>query len=314
MDIDYLLFLQNLREATGGALDSFFTAMSNSVNLCVIVIAAIYWCIDKKFGETMLFVYALNRIGNGLMKQICCVYRPWVKCPDIHPLADMKAGASGYSFPSGHTTNAMVLYGTPIFRKDIGRAFRALMILMIFLVALARNYFCVHTPQDVIMSMVLGLVCIWISYKVMDYVDRNPGKDWLVALLGVLLSVGSILYVAFKSYPIDYDAAGNLIVDPRPMQLDTYKYTAAAAMIFLGWFVERRWIRFSEKGTFIRRATRFLWAGLGYILLSTWAIPAIKNSALPKEWGIMLSSSLHLFYVVIFVPLLIVLIEGREKK
>ena len=54
--IDPLLFLQFLRDITGGIFDSFFVKCSlfGEATTVIFIISLIYWCLDKKLGEYLL--------------------------------------------------------------------------------------------------------------------------------------------------------------------------------------------------------------------------------------------------------------------
>lgn len=48
MDIQYLLFLQNLREATGGVFDEFFNALSKfAVDILPFLPYVVFWCVSN---------------------------------------------------------------------------------------------------------------------------------------------------------------------------------------------------------------------------------------------------------------------------
>ena len=59
MDISYLLFLQNIRDALGQGVEAFMGAISTiGVHYLVILVPAIlYWCINKKDGLFVFFTY-----------------------------------------------------------------------------------------------------------------------------------------------------------------------------------------------------------------------------------------------------------------
>ena len=51
MDIQYLLWLQEIRIATGGVFDEFFNALSKvAVDLMPFLPFIIFWCVDRKWG------------------------------------------------------------------------------------------------------------------------------------------------------------------------------------------------------------------------------------------------------------------------
>ena len=113
MDIEYLLMLQNLRNALGGNLDEFFNAVSKvSVGVMMLLPCVVFWSVDKKWGWRFLAVRWLGEVVNGLVKLTACVYRPWIRSDLIEPAGDSKVAATGYSFPSGHTMCAVATYGT----------------------------------------------------------------------------------------------------------------------------------------------------------------------------------------------------------
>ena len=107
MDINYLLFLQNIRNNLGGILNNFFAFVTTiSVDYYIIMIPLIiYWAVDKKKGLFIYISHGLGCILNAITKSTFCVYRPWIKDPRVMPLESVKSGASGYSFPSGHATS-----------------------------------------------------------------------------------------------------------------------------------------------------------------------------------------------------------------
>ena len=115
MDIQYLLFLQNLRMTTGGVFDEIFNAISKiAVDIMPFLPFIIFWCVSKKWGYRFITTLSLGELINGLIKLTVCAYRPWIRSDLIEPAGDSKTAATGYSFPSGHTMSATSTYGTTI--------------------------------------------------------------------------------------------------------------------------------------------------------------------------------------------------------
>lgn len=81
---------------------------------------------------------------------------------------------AGFSYPSGHTISAIVLYGTLILlvSKKIEGKLKNILItffsLMIFLISISRIYFGVHYLTDVIASLILGSIILIISNMIME--------------------------------------------------------------------------------------------------------------------------------------------------
>ena len=151
MDISILLALQTFRNATGDVFTPFFTKMSyiGEMEVVLSIMAVIYWCVSKKYGNYLLMGWSANRILNGFLKVTACAYRPWIRDARIVPEADALKAATGYSFPSGHSVNAASLYGGGMIRKEFPKILRIFFGLIVVLIAFSRIYLGVHTPQDI---------------------------------------------------------------------------------------------------------------------------------------------------------------------
>ena len=80
MDIDYLLLLQSLREATGGMFDELFNAISKfAVDILPLLPYIIFWCVDKKWGYRFITTLGVGEVINGILKLTVCAYRPWIR-------------------------------------------------------------------------------------------------------------------------------------------------------------------------------------------------------------------------------------------
>ncbi len=77
---------------------------------------------------------------------------------------------TGYSFPSGHATSNMALYGMLIYliwkklkNKKLKIVLTIILSLWILTVGVSRIYFNVHYASDIIAGFVLGIICIMIT-------------------------------------------------------------------------------------------------------------------------------------------------------
>ena len=303
MDIDILLVLQQFREGAGAFLTDFFQKMTffGEMNVVLIIIGTIYWCVSKEFGNYLLMGWSGNRIVNGLLKVTVCAYRPWIRDSRIIPNSEAMATATGYSFPSGHSMNAASLYGGGAIRKDLPRALRIVLGLIVVLVAFSRNFLSVHTPQDVLVGAATGLLVMWLTGRLLTWVETHPGKDILVMCIGVAIAVAVAVFAAIKSYPEDKDAAGKLLVDGAKMAGDTYKGVGWAVGYLAGWVLERRKIGFSTDVSMVTRVTRFVIGILGFYAVSLVFVPLIKNW-IPGVAGTISSCFLQMFYVSFLFP------------
>lgn len=82
---------------------------------------------------------------------------------------------TGFSFPSGHTTNNMAFYGLLIYfiyknikNKPLKILLISLLSIWILLIGISRIYFNVHYPSDVIAGALLGGICILTTIYILN--------------------------------------------------------------------------------------------------------------------------------------------------
>ena len=306
MDIGILLALQDFRNGTGAFLTDFLSKMTwlGETNTVIIIMALIYWCVSKDFGAYFLMGWSGNRLVNGMLKVTVCAYRPWIRDARVLPYGDSITEATGYSFPSGHTMNAATIFGGGAVRRDIPRALRTVLSLLVLLVAFSRNYLGVHTPQDVLVGIAAGILVMYLTVKLMHWVKIHPEKDLLVVCIGVGLAVLVAIYAAVKPYPTDTDAAGRVIVDGAKMANDTFKGIGRSVGFLTGWILERRFVQFSTDISMMKRITRLTYGLLTYYVVSLIFVPLIKAwiSGVP---GTFVSCYLQMLYVAFICPWLL---------
>ena len=112
LDIDCLLALQSFRHKTSGLFDKFFLGVTEfgTSYITGIVCIIVFYGFDSKLGLFLFQTNAFGRLVNGALKLTACIYRPWIRSPKIKPLPSALPGATGYSFPSGHSTNASTVF------------------------------------------------------------------------------------------------------------------------------------------------------------------------------------------------------------
>ena len=304
MDIDILLALQEFRNGAGSFLTEFFSKMTflGEINTAIVIMAILYWSVSKELGTYLLMGWSGNRLANGVMKVTACAYRPWIRDARILPHGNAITTATGYSFPSGHTMNAASLFGGIAVRKDYPRALRIVLGFVLAFVAFSRIYLGVHTPQDVLIGAGIGTLVMWLTLRLMRWVEAHPGKDWLVVCIGVGLGAAVALYAALKPYPADYDAEGKLIVDGAKMANDTFKGVGYCVAFLVGWILERRFVGFSTEVPVQQKLMRAVIGLLGYYAVSLILAPLLKTW-ISGPAGTFISCFIQMFYVAFLFPL-----------
>lgn len=243
MDIEYLLFLQKVRELSGGVLDTFMlkaTTLGEST-ATFLLLAFVYWCVDKRMGQVMALNVSVACTWNQFIKWVCRVDRPWVRDERIIPVQKAIEGAGGYSFPSGHTTRATAVWGTlgVLLWKSKERIVAVLCGMILLVIAFSRNYLGVHTPQDVLVSLLAGVILIFLVEKVLCWTENGKNRDMIVAGIGCLICFLPMLRAGCLS-------------------------NAGAGMgFFIGWLLERRFVQFETEDTWAHKCVKFVIGGVG---------------------------------------------------
>ena len=259
MDIEYLLWLQGIRESLSPFIEMLMNVITHlGGNICLAVVpCVIYWTLDKELGMFALVNVCIGGNINQTVKDTACVYRPWIRDPRVVPSPAALDGATGYSFPSGHTQSAGCVYGATAWKlRKRRRAVSIFLVVITLLVAFSRNFLGVHAPQDVLVALAETALSIWLSQLVIAWVRRETTKDTTVLAIGIAVAVVLMAYTALKPYPMDY-VDGVLLVDPTKMKLDAFSCAGILAGVTAGWFLEHRYVRFSTDCSAGRKAVRF---------------------------------------------------------
>ena len=259
MDISILLFLQNIREAMGGMLNSFLVFVS-SVAVDYYIVGAmlvLYWTVDKKRAAKVMLGWGASLSVGAFLKATFCVYRPWVRDARIQPPAEILSGATGYSFPSGHSVSSGGFWNGIALAYRKHRPLVIFSVCMVLLTMFSRIFLGVHTPQDVLVGAAVSIACAFLMSWVCDLVETHKNADIVVLAVTTVLMVALLLYISLKSYPMDY-VDGQLLVDPKKMTVDGFKDPGRFYGIVLGWFIERRFIHFRVEGTVLQKVMRGL--------------------------------------------------------
>lgn len=275
MDIQYLLLLQNLREATGGILNSFFLGITalGEQPFTFLLLAFIYWCVDKRAGQRMALNVSVACTLNQFVKWKCRVERPWIRDGRILPVSQALSGAGGYSFPSGHTQRAAAVWGAlgAFCLKGKERLIAGACFLTLALISFSRNFLGVHTPQDVLVALAAGAVLIFLIEKLLCWAEGGKDRDLVLAAAGCAVCFLPMLWAGCLS-------------------------NAGAGMgLWIGWVLERRFVSFQDEGTWPEKIMRFFMGGMGVLFLQQVLPAALRLMMEAKYAGFFTSFCLAVF-------------------
>ena len=132
-------------------------------------------------------------------------------------------------------------------------------------------------------------------------------------VLIVVAAAAVAIFAALKSYPGDYNEAGELLVDGAKMANDTYKGVGWCMGFFAGWVLERRYIKFSTDVPMTTRITRLTIGLLSLYAVSLILVPVIKE-LIPNAGGVVLGCFVQMFFVVFVFPFCMKGIEKGEPE
>lgn len=172
------------------------------------VLGFLYWVYDKKYaqyvGDNLVFGITLNPMVKNLVlrlrpymvhDQIRCL-KPVDSSADIYDI-----GAQGYSFPSGHSLNSVVVYGSiaryqnTVKKKPVLWITLGAVLLPLF-VGISRFMVGVHYPTDVLCGWILGAAIVLLE----PLLRQALKKRWLFHLVLIILALPGLFYCRTSDY------------------------------------------------------------------------------------------------------------------
>ncbi|MDD3243706.1 MAG: phosphatase PAP2 family protein [Eubacteriales bacterium] len=243
--------VQSIYQWGGSAADWLFASFSflGEETLLFAVICSLYWALDKRLGEYLIFSLYAAVGSNGLLKDMVrrprpfqSVYASSLRYVQVDNLLVNTVGlGNSFSFPSGHSqaVSAIITSFMVHFKK---RWLYLLGGLTIVAVMCSRIYLGVHYATDTIVGAALGIVC---ALGVGLLLRKFPEKRlWLFGVLVALTALSLVL--EFSS--------------------DTVKTVGVGVGALLGMLLDDRVVHFSTQGTPWRKVLRVV---LGMAVLIT---------------------------------------------
>ena len=173
-DKTIISFVQGLENPLLTTTMKFFTFVGagNTIKVLAFITVIFLFFFLKQRSKILLFIVVL--IGSHYVFRVLKALFQRVR-PDLNRLIEI----GGYSFPSGHATNAMTFYGSLAFllwSHIPTRQGRTILIVfsasMIFLIGLSRIYLGVHYPSDVIAGYFAGGFWLVLAIGIYQFVMK----------------------------------------------------------------------------------------------------------------------------------------------
>ncbi|MGH6939800.1 VTT domain-containing protein [Hypericibacter sp.] len=185
--------LQNLRSPWADGLMVAVTELGDPVVVIGITLAVLIWLLLQRAWRTALYWMAavtLSSFFNTGLKMM--LYRP-------RPAPDLYSGWGAFSFPSGHATVNIVMWGFLAFlatreMKPLGRRiFIGFTVAFVSLIAVSRLYLGAHWFSDVSAGLAFGAA--WLTLLGTVYLHHRPerihSKGLAVAAVAALVGIGA---------------------------------------------------------------------------------------------------------------------------
>lgn len=238
--MDILYALEKIRTPFCNGVMSAVTQLGGEV-IFIVAAVVVFWCVSKWEGYYLMTIAFCGTVLNQFLKLICRVPRPWVRDPNFTIVESARAEATGYSFPSGHTQNAIGLFGG-MARWGGRRWVRLGLTALALVIAFSRMYLGVHTPADVGVSLVLAAALVLGLYPLMRRAQEKPRYMGYVLAAMLVVSGAFVVFVEAYGFSADTDAE-NLASGIG----NAWKMLGAVAGMTLAWLLDRRYIHFETQ-------------------------------------------------------------------
>lgn len=273
--MDFLYLLEKIRNPIVDNIMLSVTQLGDELAFLVIALV-LFWCVDKRKGYYILAIGLFGTLANQFMKLYFRIPRPWVLDENFTILEQAREGASGYSFPSGHTQNAVGTFGGLAYTTK-NRWVKAVLILFAVLVPFSRMYIGVHTPLDVAVAALMAIVLI-LLLRPLIIDNGNKLMPYILAAMSVC-SVAYLCYISFYPFPNDIDAE-NLASGTK----NGFTLFGALMGFVAVYIADQKWLHFSTKAVWWAQGLKVI-LGLGLILIIKGGLKAPLNAAFGTSAG-----------------------------
>ncbi len=275
--MELLYALQGVRSPFWDAIVQTITFLGEETVFLVVSIVLL-WCVDKKWGYRFFIIGMFGNVINQFLKAIFVTPRPWVRDPDFPIVESAREAATGYSFPSGHTTGAGTLFGSiAIWLRR--RYITVVCILLALAVGFSRLYLGVHMPEDVLVGLLTALLVVLVMDRLLKKAETNKRVTYAIGLTALGLALLLLLYVSFAP-----KGAGHM------PEFDEHGVEAAWCMfgttlgMCLGWWIDDRYLRYEIKAVWWAQILKAV-IGIGIVLVIRIFLKAPLNAVFGPGLG-----------------------------
>jgi membrane-associated phospholipid phosphatase len=268
MQLEIIKFIQQIANPFWDVFFTVVSALSEEAFL-IALLGLLYWCVDKRLGYKIGFLYVTNAPLNFIIKAIADAPRP-IGSEGIRSI--YTETATGSSFPSGHSQLGGGLFYF-LFKNTKTRWWRLMFLLIAILIPISRLYLGVHFPIDVTVGFALGVIMVYVSGFIFEKLyDRYTG--WLI-----LFALPSIIFCIAER------------------GADSCKMAGLVTAFLIGMAIEKKYIDFSENASMPVQILKYL-CGVGCVI----ALRAGLKAFFPDipVWGFVRYFIIGVFVTVVY--------------
>lgn len=241
--LDIIKWLQDNGSALWDSIWSTITTLGESY-FAIVIIALIYWVLDKKLGQKFVYIIAGSQVINGTIKGLVKAPRPFQNTESYDIINKRPSTATGYSFPSGHTQSVSTIMG--FIAWHVKKYWLTILsVILIIAVAVSRMYLGAHYPVDVLVGGILGVVLAIFGSILYDK-QKDPKK---LVLFTIIVFLPFAIFYIFQFNPYNYDF---------------FKMYGMLIGFYLGYLFEDKFVKFNLNIPLWKKIVRYV---VGLILV-----------------------------------------------
>ncbi|HHU21145.1 MAG TPA: phosphatase PAP2 family protein [Acholeplasma sp.] len=232
-ELDISRFFRSISTETLDKIVQILTFMGSQI-VIIVIVAIIYFVLDKKAGEKIIYITLTSYGVNNALKGLFAIKRPFQVDPDIE--AAGVSDATGYSFPSGHSQGAASVYFSIAnhFKK---RWLWIISIVIITIIGFTRIWLGVHFLSDVVVGISLGIGISLLCGSLYDTFEHSF-KSKIILLATTLIIFAPFLFIFYRPN-----------VDDMLVYRDFYISYAAYLGFFGAVIIENKLVKFTDLTT-----------------------------------------------------------------